>query len=142
MGFEKLVNEKPAKANALDIADGARLQFRRLRRGERETRFLMLTIGRQASRKLALQSENTKVHLLFGTGEDKGQLAITVDNTDGAFMAKRNKQYEYIVPIPMASVTGKVNVPFETIYCKTMEIKKLDPTKPVFGIIDISAAAA
>jgi hypothetical protein len=142
MGFERLTNYKPEKPGTVDISNGSRLQWRSFTRKGKTTSFAVLVIGKDVAPRLALQLPNHKMHLMFGRDEDKGRLAITVDNADGEFLAKRTKRKEYYITIPVKSVEGRLKPGFATLANPVIEICKLDPSKPVFGIIDIHSAVA
>ena len=140
MGFERLDNPVPPKSKGRDTNLGARLQLRSLTRMGRKSEWIKLTIGQLAAAKLSMTLPRHRVHLLFGTGDDLGKLAVSVDNSEGAFAATRAKKGHYSVTIPLPAMQAKVKMPFETIYCELMEIHKINPAKPVFGVIDIRDA--
>lgn len=79
---------------------------------------------------------------MFGNGKEHGQLAMTVDNENGMFPAKRNKAGQYLLSISKKTADGVLELGFPTFYREKAELIKIDPQKPIFAIIDVKPAMA
>jgi hypothetical protein len=142
MAWNLLENKKPLTGGKVDISAGARVRWRKLKRkhGEGYSEYAYIVVGAKAATALALKSEKHGLSVMFGTGEEAGKLAITVDNEKGGFIAKRTNGGDYSFTMSSETVAGKMKAAFDTIELEKIEIVKIDPSKPYFGIIDISAA--
>lgn len=142
MAWNLLENKKPLTGGKVDISAGARIRWRKLKRkhGEGYSEYAYVTIGSKAALALALKSEKHGLAVMFGSGEEAGKLAITVDNEKGKFVIKRTNGGDYTFTLSSDTVAGKLKPWFDTIELEKIEIVKTDPAKPYFGIINISEA--
>jgi hypothetical protein len=140
MAFELLTNPTKTKSGC-DISLGASVRRRTLtRKTSGKISFVVVNIGAMVAQSLSLTADTHRLAVMFGTGADKGKLAITVDNSAGQFTCRKTKTKTYTFTIPDAASAGRLKDDFATIELEKIEIVKLDPTNSIFGIIDISSA--
>lgn len=103
MAFEEIDNLKPVSGLDACPSDGLRVWPRKFAAKTGLKRWIQIAIGVGLARRLALTLPQQLLRVLFGTGEDAGQLLIAADQTAGKFLAKRDKQGRYILTIGSAS---------------------------------------
>ena len=142
MGYSVLIN-KTAMTGAPDFAKGVKVASRKMtatKNGRAGSEYIQLTIGKLLAAGLHLSLERHKLTLMFGNGEEFGELAMTVDNERGMFAAKRNKQGQYLLSISKETAAGLLHLEFDSFYREKVDLVKIDPAKPVFAIVDIAPA--
>lgn len=130
MAFENIDCIKPTVAANPIPTDGVRVSSRKLRlkKQNRDARFIKIVIGASLARSLSLHQEDHNVRLLFGTGNDAGKIQISVDNTTGKFYAKRAKNGNYSLTINEATADGLFALEFEPF-----DRRNLEAIRPVNG---------
>lgn len=143
MAYSVLVNKAKSTSGAPDFSAGAKIAARKMnatKGGRLPSEYISLTLGNKLAAGLHLSLERHNVALLFGNGDETGQIAMTVDNQNGMFGAKRNKSGQYTITISKETAEGLLKLTFATFYREKVELVKIDATKPVFAIIDIKPA--
>ncbi len=139
MAFEEIDCVSPVMPLDGVPRDGIRFLPRKLgsRRNPGEfTRYIELTIGKGLATRLHLQGERSAMRLLFGTGEDAGKIAMTVDRTAGKFVVKARKNGTWTVTINAATADGLFALDFPA-FCVEPELAAL-PGKPTFATCQVS----
>jgi hypothetical protein len=114
MAWETIEAVKPQSASAVACPDdGVKVTSRSLgTRGGGVARYISLTIGAKLARGIALGAPEHKLRLMFGTGDDAGKIAVSVDQEAGRFLAKRNKRGGYALTINAATAEGLFSLTF------------------------------
>ncbi|CDO34068.1 hypothetical protein [Novosphingobium sp. KN65.2] len=123
MGFETIENCKPNASQDSVPADGIRIKARVLarRNGGEPTRYIQISVGTGLAKKLALNGEETKVTLAFGTGPDSGKIRLAVDISQGSFPARRDKKGRYAITLNGPSCDGLFSLDFPTFTIPEIE---------------------
>lgn len=107
MGWERLDNPKP---NASSIGRNVvRVAARSAMKG---SRFITVKIGAHAAALGSFSRPEHKCHIMMGKGEEKGQLAIALDDSGGQFTAKRKKCGRYEITVTARAADGRFNMEF------------------------------
>lgn len=78
----------------------------------RSVRYIHVSIGAALAKSLCLTLPKIGVRLSLGGGDHAGQLALSVDNGAGNFVAKRGKDGGYALTINAASADGLFSLDF------------------------------
>jgi hypothetical protein len=112
MSWTKIDNPKPASPNALG-KDNVKIVARAGMKGHR---YIIVKIGPEIARKSSFTKADHRCHILVGSDEERGNLAITVDDSDGKFTARRKKDGRYEISITAPAADGRFSLifpPFE-----------------------------
>ena len=103
--------------------------------GGGKTHYIQLQIGASLARGLCLTAERHQLRLLFGIGEDAGQIMLAVDNTAGKFLAKRDKKGNYVSTINAATADGLFALQFPAFTVAQVEVQRAPgcPAAAVFA---------
>lgn len=119
--------------------DGVRFRARKVgsrhKSGEFK-RYIELTIGKGLAAKLHLQGERSALRLMFGTGEDVGKIALTVDKSAGKFAVKARKNGTWVATINAATAEGLFALEFPA-FCVEAELASLTG-KPSFATCTVT----
>ncbi len=142
MSFVVLVNVRSGPADEPDWEAGAKISARKLGRkakggGVNEVRYIQITLGRKLASGMSLMQETHRLTLQFGTGNDAGKLALSVDNSSGEFPVKRDAQRRYRLSLNAATVADWLKLEFPVLFLPKVELVKLDQAKPVFAVLDV-----
>ncbi len=140
MAYEILPNPSKNKKPNHDFSSGVRIQGRQMksRINGNVSKYIQITLGKQLASSLIMTMPHHNLILQFGTGEDAGKLAITLDNQQGQYPSKRSKNGQYSVSIPAAVAQGRMLLEFNTIYQSEVTMLRAE-NKPRILILDISA---
>lgn len=107
MTWTKLDNPKPGASSL--AKDAVKVVARA---AMKNSRFIIMKIGETAAQRGSFRAEKHKCHVMIGSGEDAGKLAIVLDDSAGKFEAKRKKDGRYELTIRASAAEGKFNLTF------------------------------
>ncbi|WIW88982.1 hypothetical protein K3M67_03090 [Sphingobium sp. V4] len=112
MSWETITNIAPAKAAAIPPM-GVGVACRKLGTRKRgEVRYIRITIAPALAAKLCLRTDKIGLRLALGSGPHAGKIALSVDASNGNFMAKKVKDGGYFLTINAASAAGLFSLDF------------------------------
>ena len=114
MGWTRLENpSKPSVTDAPD--DGVRFSVRKAggRNGGERVPWVRVQIGAKAARRGSFHNTTHRCHFLIGSDEERGSVAIKLDDSTGLFEAKKQTDGSYSVAIPARAMSGKLAEQFE-----------------------------
>lgn len=115
MSWDMIENVAAPKAGvALSVPlKGVRVRVRRVvGKSGILVRYIHMSIGVALAKSLCLTLPKIGVRLALGGGEHAGQLALSVDNGAGNFVAKRGRDGGYALTINAASADGLFSLDF------------------------------
>ena len=132
MGFEKLDNVKPPSAGDVP-ADGLYVKCRKLTHSKtgNVARWIAVKMGPALCKKLCLINPDVNLSVMFGTGNDAGKIAVSVDMNDGSFQAKRDAKGGYGFTINAATADGLFSTDFPAFAVAEPDVRHREGTAPV-----------
>lgn len=115
MSWDMIENVAAPKAGmALCVPPkGVRVRVRQMGgKAGKSVRYIHLSIGVALAKSLCLTLPKIGVRLSLGGGDHAGQLALSVDNGAGNFVAKRGRDGGYALTINAASADGLFSLDF------------------------------
>lgn len=70
------------------------------------SRYIRIKIGSELARRGSFTQAEHKCHLLRGEGDEAGQIAVSVDDRDGSFVAKRRSDGRYEIAVGQVACNG------------------------------------
>lgn len=133
MGFAKLENPTPSasKLGPLEVAVVAR-------GGMKGSRYIVVKIGSEAARKAGFARDKHKCHLMVGDGDDRGKVAISIDDTQGKFAVKRTKAGFYQMTVTSRAATGIFSLEFPP-FSRDASVISAGQTGPLVIIFEATA---
>lgn len=133
MGFEILENVNPPKPSAGVPNNGVRVSCRSLIRKDsgKKAEWIWVKIGPELARSLSLVLPKVGLSVSFGNDADSGKIAITVDQKNGGFLAKKQANASYSFTINSGSADGLFSTDFPTFACEDVEIVNTRGLPPV-----------
>lgn len=92
------------------------------------------------ARGISLVQPVAKLRLLFGTGLDAGKVCVSVDQTDGKFVAKRVASGGYFLTINAATAEGLFALEFPAFREEKLEAMRPQNGQPPHFVFHPSAA--
>ncbi len=108
MSWSRLNNPKPPAAGALKPTMIRVVSSQ----AARQSRYLRIKIGADLARRGSFTRGEHKCHLLAGSGDEAGQLAVVVDDSGGAFVARRKADGRYEIAVTARAAAGLFSVQF------------------------------
>jgi hypothetical protein len=108
MAFTKLDNPKPGAPGAVG-ASQVRISAHA---AAHESRYIKVQVGAEVARKGSFTHPEHKCDILVGDGPDAGAVAIALNDSGGAFKAKRQKNGSYKLTIGATAARGKFSLTF------------------------------
>jgi len=108
MAWTRMNNPKPPAAGSLKPTHVRVVSSS----AARQSRYIRVKIGADLARKASFALESHRCHLLLGGGEEAGQVAVAIDDKDGAFVAKRKADGRYEIAITARAAAGLFSLQF------------------------------
>jgi len=142
MAFEDIEAVNPAKAGPSILPPhGVAVSARKLgTRNGVTVQYIKLLIGPKLAEAVSLVKDECNMRLAFGTGDDAGLIQVTIDNTKGAFLAKRQKSGAYALTINAATADGLFSLDFPRFACERLEALRPSVGQPPHFVFRASEA--
>lgn len=103
------------------------------------TRFINVTIGKVLASKLGLTAKSHNVSLLFGDGEEAGQLAVKLDQKTGPFIVTRATSGKYGLTINAPTAADILALEFKTFYDEKAQAIQIKATEPAWAVFNVES---
>lgn len=110
MGWAKLINPKPPAPGSVKPTQ-VRVVAMKSGKSDRY-HHIRVKVGADVARRGSFTKTEHRCHLLAGSGEDAGQLAIALDDLGGAFVAKRRVDGRYEIAVNARAAAGLFSLQF------------------------------
>lgn len=122
MSFEPISNLAPKELTQIVPPKGLLLKRRSVKNTRVTTNYVQIRIGCDLARALVLLTPEVKIAVAFGAGRDVGKMCLSVDQTEGGFIAKRApKGGIYTVTINQSSAAPYFAETFSPLIIQSIE---------------------
>src|SRR5690606_8689162 len=124
MGFEVVENVSPPMPSSGVPDDGVRVSCRSLTRKDtgRKAEWIWVKIGPALAKSISLVLPEVGIEVSFGTGTDSGKIAISVNQKNGGFIAKKQGNGGYSFTINSDSADGLFSTDFPAFSCPDVNV--------------------
>lgn len=85
MAWTTIDNTRPTSYKPKESPSGIRVSAV----GAGNKRYIRVALGSQVAMKMSMRNEAHKVNIQLGDGSDRGKIAVSLDDTNGQFVAKK-----------------------------------------------------
>lgn len=137
MGWEAIENVKPVYSKSSVPADGVLVKTRR---AMNDIRFIEVKVGGVLAKRARFHADEHKIRLLFGTGPDAGKIAVSLDQQNGTFLARKGRRNDvYTLTINRAAAEGLFSLEFEPFTVSNVEALRPENGQPPMFTFKASA---
>lgn len=141
MSFEPISNLAPKELTQIVPPKGLLLKRRTANAARVTATYVQIRIGCDLARALVLLTAEVKIAVAFGTGRDVGKMCLSVDQTEGRFIAKRAaKGGVYAVTINQSSAAPYFAETFPPLVIQSIEAVRPENGGKPMCVFPISAA--
>jgi hypothetical protein len=133
MAWETIERAKPAYVpQSACPCDGVAVSVRRMGGGSRRTpvRYIVIKVGKALARSARFTQKPQNVRLMFGSGTDAGKVAVVIDQNAGKFVAKEQKNGDWMITMSARDAAGRFSLDFPAFDVKGIEAIRPENGQP------------